>query len=88
LEYLQAYTGLAGKQPLVYTYPYWAAAVNFSKDIAACDLWIASYEPQPQIPAPWTDWVLWQNSGGGAYHLPSGSPCDTNYAKDLSLWGK
>ena len=41
------------------------------------------------IPAPFTDWVLWQNSGGtgpNATHLSNGAAVDTNKAKDLSLW--
>lgn len=86
IEYLETYTSLAGKMPLVYTYPYWATAVNFPAQIAQFQLWAASYEATPRIPAPWTDWVLWQNSGG-TQHLPNGVPVDTDLAKDLSLWG-
>lgn len=86
LAYLAEYTRLGGgKKPLVYTYPYWAATINFSPEFAQYDLWIASYEPKPAIPKPWTDWVLWQYSGGGI-HLPNGAPVDGDYAKDLSLW--
>jgi lysozyme len=86
LQYLQEYERLAGKKPVVYTYPYWASAVKFSQDFAQYQLWIASYVPTPVIPHPWTDWVMWQNTGGGG-KLPNGAPVDTDLCRDLSLWG-
>jgi GH25 family lysozyme M1 (1,4-beta-N-acetylmuramidase) len=86
LQYLETYTQLAGKQPLVYTYPYFAGAVNFSSQINQYGLWIASYVPnQPVIPAPWTSYVIWQSSGG-TYKLPSGAPCDYDVAADISMF--
>jgi lysozyme len=89
-EYLQAYENLSGVRPIVYTYPYFAQSINLPASFAqAYQLWIASYEVTPAIPAPWTNWILWQNSGGtgaGAAHLPNGAPVDTDYAQDLSLW--
>lgn len=87
LDYMAEYTRLSNQMPIIYTYPYWAAAVKFNSVFAQYPLWIASYQATPAIPAPWTDWVLWQNTGGGG-HLPtSGVPVDTDLAKDLSLWG-
>src|SRR5271165_1546019 len=86
LQYLQEYERLAGKKPIVYTYPYWASAVKFSQDFAQYPLWIASYVPTPVIPHPFTDWVMWQNTGGGG-KLPNGAPVDTDLCKNLSLWG-
>jgi lysozyme len=86
LAYLTEYTRLDnGRKPLVYTYPYWAAAVKFDQQFAQYPLWIASYQATPAIPHPWTDWVMWQTTGGGG-HLPGGAPVDTDVAKDLSLW--
>lgn len=85
LEYLQAYENLTGIKPLVYTYPDFAHHVSLPPAIANYPLWIASYEPKPTIPAPWTDWALWQDTGGGG-KLPSGAPVDTDKARDLSLW--
>ena len=85
LDYLVAYEALAGKKPLVYTYPFWAAAVKFDPKFAEYSLWTASYEPTPAIPHPWTSWVLWQNTGGGG-KLSNGAPVDTDLALDLSLW--
>ena len=85
LEYLQAYENLTGIKPLVYTYPDFAHHVNLPPAIASYPLWIASYAPTPLIPAPWTDWALWQDTGGGG-KLPNGAPVDTDKARDLSLW--
>lgn len=86
LKYLECYTQLSGQKPIVYTYPYWSKAVGFSSDFAQYPLWIASYEPTPQIPSPWSDWVIWQTSGGGLLTLPNGIKTDTDMAKDLSWW--
>ena len=84
--YLQAYEALSGVRPIVYTYPNFAQSVKLPASFAQTyQLWLASYESSPAIPAPWTDWVLWQNTGG-TERLPNGVPVDTNYAKDLSLW--
>ncbi len=85
-EYLQAYEKITGIRPIVYTYPNFAQSINLPSSFAATyQLWIASYESSPAIPSPWSDYVLWQNSGSGT--LPNGVPVDTDFAKDLSLWG-
>jgi GH25 family lysozyme M1 (1,4-beta-N-acetylmuramidase) len=87
IAYFNEYTSLDnGRKPLLYTYPYWASAINFDQQFTQYPLWIASYQASPAIPHPWTDWVMWQNSGG-SQHLPNGGvPVDTDVAKDLSLW--
>ena len=86
MTYFQTYTQLDnGRKPLIYTYPYWAQAINFDPSFTQYGLWIASYQASPLIPKPWTDWVMWQTSGGSG-HLPSGVPVDTDVTKDLSLW--
>lgn len=86
LTYLREYERLSGHKPLIYTYPYWAANVGFEPAFTQYSLWIASYQANPAIPHPWSDWVLWQNTGGGG-HLPTtGVAVDTDLAKDLSLW--
>jgi len=87
LDYLAEYERLDGRKPLLYTYPSFAKLVKFSAKMAEYPLWIASYTSSPTIPAPWKDWVMWQNAGGSALTLPSGIPVDTNVCKDLSLWG-
>jgi lysozyme len=86
LTYLAEYSRLSGQPMIVYTYPNFAQTVGLTSDFAQYPLWIASYEPTPAIPHPWTDWVLWQTTGGGG-HLPNGAPVDTDLAKDLSPWG-
>lgn len=86
LAYLQEYQRLSGQTMVVYTYPYFAQALQLDPAFAQYPLWIASYEPSPAVPHPWTDWVLWQYGSGGNYKLPNGVPVDVDYAKDLSLW--
>lgn len=86
LTYLEEYTRLNGKVPVLYSYPYFIKAIKPPQDFANYPLWIASYQNTPAIPAPWTDWVMWQNTGGGG-KLPNGAPVDTDLVKDLSLWG-
>lgn len=87
LAYLQAYTNLNnGIKPLIYTYPYYAQALNLgaSPEFLAYDLWIASYEPQPASISPWNqNWRMWQQ---GQIKLYNGAPVDIDYVQDLSLW--
>jgi len=85
LQYLEAYSNLAGRLMLVYTYPNYAQNVGLTSDFATYPLWIASYETVPTIPPPWQNWALWQTTGGSG-HLPSGAPVDTDVARDLTLW--
>jgi len=87
--YMDEYVRLDnGRKPLIYTYPYWAQALQLDPYFAQYGLWIASYvnAPNPVIPHPWTDWVMWQYGSGGAYKLPNGVPVDVDMVKDLSLW--
>lgn len=88
LAYLAEYSRLDGRPMIVYTYPNFSQTVNLSAEYGQYPLWIASYEPTPEIPAPWTNvgWTLWQTTGGGG-HLPNGAPVDTDVCRDLSLWG-
>lgn len=91
VTYLEAYEQLSGIRPIVYTYPYFAKAINLPAWFGEkYKLWIASYQTgAPAVPHPWTDWVMWQYSGGTgpeAQHLPNGAPVDGDRVKDLSLW--
>ena len=91
VTYLEAYEAATGVRPIVYTYPNFAANIHLPDSFGQkYKLWIASYQAgSPFVPHPWTDWVLWQDSGGtgpNAQHLPSGAPVDGDKAKDLSLW--
>lgn len=86
-EYLEEYERLSGIRPLIYIYPNFADNIHLPQSFGEkYKLWIASYTNTPRIPKPWTDWVLWQDSGG-TQKLPNGVPVDMNKAKDLSLWG-
>jgi lysozyme len=86
IDYLEEYERLSGIRPLVYTYPNFADNIHLPESFGEkYKLWIASYTAVPRIPKPWTDWVLWQDSGG-TQKLPNGVPVDTDKAKDLSVW--
>jgi len=85
--YLEEYERLTGVRPIVYTYPYFANAIKLPASFAEkWKLWIASYTKVPTVPKPWTDWVMWQDSGGKTTNLPGGGPVDTDKVRDLSLW--
>ncbi len=65
IEYLEEYERLTGIRPIVYTYPSFAKSISLPEWFAQkYKLWIASYTNTPNVPKPWTDWVLWQDSGG------------------------
>jgi lysozyme len=69
LGWLTAVEQAFGHKPLVYTYK------SFIENLLSADLqglsdyplWIAHYTtaPQPNIPAAWSDWTLWQFSQTG-----------------------
>ena len=89
LEYLQAYTALGGVKPLFYSYPSFFQALNLPQSFAdTYGLWIASYTSAPVTAKPWTNdqWQVWQWQGGSAAKLSNGSPVDTDYCKDLSIF--
>jgi lysozyme len=67
-----------GRLPMVYTHPSWANgersgragvklrdAVNSGSILARCDLWLADYREEPNVPFAWTQpgWRLWQYAG-------------------------
>lgn len=89
LKYLERYEELSGRKCIVYTYPFFAKAINLgaSPEFANYSLWIASYQSgSPSIPSPWNDWTIWQDSGGDKMKLPNGIPVDTDMCKDLSIF--
>jgi lysozyme len=64
-----------GRLPMLYTHPEWAnggvygrrrlslgQAITPGSILARCDLWLADYREEPQIPYAWSDrgWRLWQ----------------------------
>lgn len=87
LKYLAEYKRISGLDPIVYTFPFFCSQLKPKSDFSQYRLWIASYANSPTIPKPWTDYVLWQNSGGTSAKLPNGSPVDTDLCPDLSIFG-
>lgn len=92
-----------GRLPMVYTHPKWAngeklgrggrtlgGAIAPGSVLARCDLWLADYREQPEVPYAWADrgWKLWQylaneddsNTAYGATSraIPGVSHCDRN----------
>jgi len=67
-----------GRLPLVYTHPIWAdggsygrasislgGAIGPQSILARCDLWLADYRDEPELPLAWAarGWRLWQYAG-------------------------
>ncbi len=76
--FVQTVYQATGRLPLVYTHPRWANGetagragvklrkpVDSSSILAQCDLWLADYREQPEVPFAWADrgWRLWQYAG-------------------------
>lgn len=85
-ECCEAMTVLWGRLPIIYTYPWWWAAVS-AADVswaARYPLWMAHYtHPGPGVPEqwrkpitphPWTDWAAWQYSADGSTERVPGIP--------------
>jgi len=87
-DFAAAVAELSGATPVLYTYPWWWAAVSQEADTswaAAYPLWMAAYttggkwpaeDDAPPIPKPWDDWLLWQFDGDGGMKLPNGADAD------------
>lgn len=74
-DFVRAVQRATGRLPLVYTHPAWAngatygrrrlslgEAVTSQSILARCDLWLADYRQEPEVPFAWADrgWRLWQ----------------------------
>lgn len=84
-SYLIEYESLSGIKPMLYTYPSFAQSLAMEDDFTDYKLWIASYTKEAHVPKPWTDWTVWQNTGDTIKF--NGITIDTNYCKDLSIFG-
>ncbi len=85
------------RTPILYTYPdFWGSLGPAGKDpaFARYPLWIANYTApkdwlptgKPIVPAPWTDWTIWQFSAdGSSVRIPGvpACPLDRNVVRDL-----
>ena len=92
-----------GRLPVIYTHPSWANGEKYGRRglrldrpvapgslLARCDLWLADYREDPQIPYAWADrgWRLWQYAanhtesdvayGSTARTVDGVSHCDRN----------
>ena len=69
LRFLDALERAFGVVPFVYTSASFITqviGVQNAKPLARYRLWVANYRvQQPRIPAPWTDWLIWQYSDKG-----------------------
>lgn len=98
-----------GRLPMVYAHPQWANGQKYGRRglrleqpvqrgslVASCDLWLADYREQPEIPDAWADrgWKLWQYAanqtpldvayGSQARAVAGVSHCDRNlFAGDV-----
>jgi lysozyme len=77
-DFVQTIYQATGRLPLVYTHPAWAngrpygraganlgGAIGPHSILARCDLWLADYRMQPELPWAWANrgWRLWQYAG-------------------------
>lgn len=77
-EFVQTVYQTTGRLPLVYTHPTWAnggvygrarislgARIEPQSILASCDLWLADYRMEPELPWAWANrgWRLWQYAG-------------------------
>jgi lysozyme len=76
--FVRAIYQATGRLPLLYTHPSWADGEVYGRTgmslrepvrpgsiLAQCDLWLADYREQPEVPVAWSDrgWRLWQYAG-------------------------
>ena len=66
-QWIDRVASATGRVPMVYTgFYFWRDSVGGSGD-GTNPLWVAAYGVScPQVPAPWTQWAMWQHSGTGS----------------------
>jgi len=77
-DFVMAVYQATGRLPIIYTHPTWAnggaygrnraslgAAISPQSILASCDLWLADYRLEPELPVAWASrgWRLWQYAG-------------------------
>jgi GH25 family lysozyme M1 (1,4-beta-N-acetylmuramidase) len=69
-----------GRQPIIYAGLYSWHDLTGNTDITTSPLWVAQYTaaPCPNIPSPWTRWLMWQHSATGSVPGIPGSTLDIN----------
>lgn len=69
-----------GRQPIIYAGLYSWHDLTGNTDVTTSPLWVAQYTaaPCPNIPSPWTRWLMWQHSSTGSVPGIPGSMLDIN----------
>jgi lysozyme len=77
-EFVALVQRVTGRLPLLYVHPAWAdgesmggrgrsldGMITPGSILAACELWLADYRAQPELPTAWTGrgWRMWQYAG-------------------------
>lgn len=77
-DFVRAVYQATGRLPMIYTYPNWANGAPYGRSrvslggvvgpqsiLASCDLWLADYRMEPELPTAWANrgWRLWQYAG-------------------------
>jgi lysozyme len=79
-EFVREILAATGRLPLLYSHPAWAdgnplgrpprslgGVIRPASVLAACDLWLADYRTEPELPRAWAGrgWRFWQYAGDG-----------------------
>ncbi|NMM90728.1 glycoside hydrolase [Rhodococcus sp. SRB_17] len=68
-RYLNSVQSLTGRQPIIYTYPYfWRTQMGNTTEFKHYPLWIADYNGQNApgpLPGGWSNWTFWQYTNTG-----------------------
>jgi len=75
-DFVREIRSATGRLPLLYTHPAWAdgesmrgrslgGTIQPGSLLAACDLWLADYRYEPELPRAWAgrSWTMWQFAG-------------------------
>lgn len=75
-EFVREIADTTGRLPMLYTHPAWADGETMSGQslggtvepgslLATCDLWLADYRYEPELPRAWAakGWRMWQYAG-------------------------
>lgn len=72
-----------GRWPVLYTGHWYLREIMSDSQpttLTTCPLWIASYQPTPDMPPQWASWTLWQYTdgthGSDLHEVPTMGPCD------------
>jgi len=83
-EALEELAGLAGRKPLLYVSPGFAAQLPDVRLEEVADLWVAHYGvAMPRLPKGFTSWIFWQWSGSSVVPGVTGAADADYYSGDL-----